>query len=207
MRGHQSMRSQCHVYQVVEDDPRSLVLSCRRHRQGSPPRQPRDAGLLGQGLCRGNRQSILPSSHRVQCRLLDRDRCGVSAAGRWRKTGWGVLDQASLDRQPQQRALAAIYRLHGHIRSESHARRDPLLLELLAVDQTYNDQGVGKRLVRRACEVADEARLPMILQSGSAKDYYLRLGMGFGVEAEPDWDGYNACIIVRPSAETVDSRM
>ncbi|KAK4504272.1 hypothetical protein PRZ48_005188 [Zasmidium cellare] len=72
------------------------------------------------------------------------------------------------------------------------------LLELLAVDHAYKGQGVGDRLVRRACEVADKERLSIFLQSGSAKNYYLKLGLGFRIEVEPEWDGYKACIIVRP---------
>lgn len=56
------------------------------------------------------------------------------------------------------------------------------LLEMLAFDHAYKSQGIGKDLVRSTCEIADKARLPTFLQSGSAKYYYLRLGMGFRVE-------------------------
>jgi GNAT superfamily N-acetyltransferase len=72
------------------------------------------------------------------------------------------------------------------------------LLELLAVDHDYKGQGIGMRLVLSACDIADHGGRPVFLQSGSARDFYLRLNRGFRVEAEPDWNGYRACLLVRP---------
>lgn len=72
------------------------------------------------------------------------------------------------------------------------------LLELLAVDHAYKGQSIGRRLVLAACDIADHGGLAIFLQSGSARDFYLRLNRGFKVQAEPDWNGYRACVLVRP---------
>lgn len=78
--------------------------------------------------------------------------------------------------------------------------RPHYLLELMAVDHEYKSRAIGRRLVQEACKMADEARLPIFLQSGGAKDYYMRLNMWFRPQAEPEWEGYKACILVRPVA-------
>ncbi|KAF2157089.1 hypothetical protein K461DRAFT_218633 [Myriangium duriaei CBS 260.36] len=71
------------------------------------------------------------------------------------------------------------------------------LLEMVAVDDKWKGKGVGRMLVGKMCEVADAERVEIFLQSGGARGYYLKLGMGFGIEAEPEWEGYRACLLTR----------
>lgn len=62
--------------------------------------------------------------------------------------------------------------------------RKHFLLELLAVDHAYKHQGIGSRLLTKACDIADQTGCPIFLQAHSkAAGFYKRLDFEAVAEA------------------------
>lgn len=54
------------------------------------------------------------------------------------------------------------------------------LIELVGVDDEYQGLGIGRRLVERACEIADDGNEAIYLQTSAAREFYTRrVGRGF----------------------------
>jgi ribosomal protein S18 acetylase RimI-like enzyme len=67
------------------------------------------------------------------------------------------------------------------------------VIDLVAVDREYQGQGIGRELIWRACETADEKGASIFLETTKARKYYLKLAMGF----ESD-EGDEAGVVIRP---------
>lgn len=53
------------------------------------------------------------------------------------------------------------------------------IVDLLCVDIAYQSQGIGGRLMKLGCEVADKEKAAIFLVTGSARKYYLKLRLDF----------------------------
>ena len=110
------------------------------------------------------------------------------AGGFWQKHTWTV-DHGSEWGPPIE--------CQSYYEKQIMGNEEHLLIELLAVDYDYRSVGIGKALVKQACQIADDSNRSIFVQSGSAKGFYLGLDNSFHVEAEPDWDGYKPCLMSR----------
>jgi len=78
-------------------------------------------------------------------------------------------------------------------------RQEPnFQVDLLGVDRAFQGRGVGRRLVQRACEVADQEGAAVFLQTTKAREWYLGLGMGF--VPDKTYEDIAGGVVVRPAA-------
>ena len=81
--------------------------------------------------------------------------------------------------------------------------RPHFVVELLGVDHETKGLGLGKKLLLRACEVADEAGLPVfVMANASAKGIYQHPEIGFelrDVKVLPGEMQYEEYILMRPA--------
>ncbi|KAI0471682.1 hypothetical protein GGR56DRAFT_85004 [Xylariaceae sp. FL0804] len=85
------------------------------------------------------------------------------------------------------------------IREETMGTQAHYLIELLGVDSAYAGRGIGRRLVRRACDVADAAGAAIFLQTSQARRWWLGLGCGFESRKHDDPEGDSSSAMVRPA--------
>ncbi|KAI7483285.1 hypothetical protein KC357_g3376 [Hortaea werneckii] len=73
------------------------------------------------------------------------------------------------------------------------------MIELFGVEHGTKGKGIGGKLLTRACEIADQARLPTFVQSNMfAREFYLRFGFEEkGREDMPGDEGYREIMMVR----------
>ncbi|KAI7283383.1 hypothetical protein KC345_g3017 [Hortaea werneckii] len=73
------------------------------------------------------------------------------------------------------------------------------MIELFGVEHGAKGTGIGGKLLRRACEIADQSRLPMFVQSNMfAWELYARFGFEErGREDMPGDEGYREIMMVR----------
>jgi GNAT superfamily N-acetyltransferase len=94
--------------------------------------------------------------------------------------------------------LLSAFKTWSELRTQSIPERAQNFgIELVAVDREYQNHGIGKRLVMRACELADKEGAWIFLVTTKAKDYYLNLGLGFELR---DGDGDDGHVVVRAPA-------
>ncbi|RMY73137.1 hypothetical protein D0862_14334 [Hortaea werneckii] len=79
------------------------------------------------------------------------------------------------------------------------------MIELFGVDHGAKGKGLGGRLMTRACEIADQARLPTFVQSNMfAREFYARYGFEEkGREDMPGDEGYREIMMVRGCREGI----
>lgn len=79
--------------------------------------------------------------------------------------------------------------------------RRHLLLELFGVDHSCQGAGVGKRLLRRACAIADQQRQDIFVEANyMAKPFYVRFGFEPLEELQMPTEGtYTVYLLVRKS--------
>ncbi|KAI1264059.1 acyl-CoA N-acyltransferase [Xylariaceae sp. FL1019] len=79
---------------------------------------------------------------------------------------------------------------------------DRFLIEIMGVDEAYQGQGIGKRLVANVCDIADAKGYPIFLETSRAREFYLKQGRGFEV-VSPDG---NAAVILRQPSKREEER-
>lgn len=76
------------------------------------------------------------------------------------------------------------------------------LLEFFGVDHSYKGTGVGRRLMEKACEIADEKGVSIVVEANHmAEQFYRKFGFGFvnGQESlKVDGEEYWHFLFVRP---------
>lgn len=77
-------------------------------------------------------------------------------------------------------------------------------IELCGVDEHYQRRGIGKRLHHLAAAICDANHCASYTQSGGAKEYYEKLGLGFKTLEKPEFAGYQAFISVRDARKVDD---
>ncbi|KAI7182834.1 hypothetical protein KC343_g5114 [Hortaea werneckii] len=82
------------------------------------------------------------------------------------------------------------------------------MIELFGVEHGAKGQGIGGRLLRRACEIADQSRLPTFVQSNMfAWELYARFGFEErGSEDMPGDEGYREIMMVRECEDVGEAR-
>ena len=74
------------------------------------------------------------------------------------------------------------------------------VIELFGVDHDFKGHGLGRMLLLRACEIADEAGLPVfVMANASAKGIYLKFGFEVR-DVKVLAGGYEESMLVRPAA-------
>lgn len=77
--------------------------------------------------------------------------------------------------------------------------RARIVIEILGVDEAYQSKGVGARLVAEACKFADEKGWPIFLDTGMARNFYLKRGLGFKLmSSESGEEGEDGQILREP---------
>lgn len=80
--------------------------------------------------------------------------------------------------------------------------REHFVIELFGVDHEIKGCGLGKMLLLRACEIADEAGLPIfVMANASARGIYQHASIGFelrDVKVLPGELQYEEYMLVRP---------
>lgn len=83
-------------------------------------------------------------------------------------------------------------------REESMQQRTNFMIDLMGVDRAYQSRGVGSSLAKRACELADAEDAAIFLETTKAREYYVKLGLGFEARKE-SVDQEGGGVVVRPA--------
>ena len=80
-------------------------------------------------------------------------------------------------------------------RREQIMQKQPnFMIDLMAVDQDYQNKGIGRRMIEHACRIADSEKAAIFLQTTKAKAFYLNLNIGFVSERGDEESG----VVIRP---------
>ena len=83
-------------------------------------------------------------------------------------------------------------------RRERIMQKQPnFMIDLMVVDQEYQNRGIGRRMVECACRIADSKNAAIFLQTTKAIAFYLNLNMGFESQQGDEESG----VIIRPPTQ------
>lgn len=83
-------------------------------------------------------------------------------------------------------------------RRQKMGEQTNFMIDLVGVDRAYQSQGIGARLAKFACEIADQEKAALFLETGDAREWYMKLDLGFEVAKQSDEDGAGGVVIRQP---------